>query len=156
MPEEVNKVTETVEPVVEPVEKVNEPEDKTDWKQEARKWEKLAKQNNKLASDNEAGAQKAATLEQRIALIEKENHSLKLAKIAKEYNLPDGFAERLKGSTTEELEADAKQLSEMFPAAKADVSKKTLLRFQGNKQKEASKTVVTNKEELLAHLKANK
>ena len=94
-------------------------EDRTDWKAEARKWETRAKENTaaakRLAALEEAqktAEQKAAEARQQ-AEQERDEARLELLRrdAAEEAGLPRSWAGRLRGSTAEELLADAKNLA---------------------------------------------
>lgn len=130
----VTEETETVETVEET--KVT-PED--DWKAKARKHEKQAKQTREQLEQVEARlkeyedrdkteAEKAEEarrqLEERASTAEAE---LLRLKVAAKKNLPIDLAERLRGNTEEELEADAERLSELvktdIPSVDTDAGK---------------------------------
>lgn len=129
MPENENgSTTETDNPTTEPKpEEKPEPQgDGTDWKAESRKWEKRAKDNSDAAkrlkeledkdkSESEKLSERATSAEKRAE--EAEARALK-AEVAHEKGLTAKQAKRLQGSTREELEADADDLLESFPAGK--------------------------------------
>lgn len=97
--------------------------------QEAEKWKELARKHEKDAKANAAAAKRLAEIEaSQMTEQEKANAASKeletravtaeseLARVkaAIEAELPLEFADRLKGSTHEELVADAKKLAEVF------------------------------------------
>lgn len=102
----------------------------TDWVAEARKWEQRAKDNGKRAKDNEDAARRltelenasksdleraiarAETAEQRVSEFEARDRIAGWkADIATATGVP---AQYLRGSTEEELKADAEQLKPLF------------------------------------------
>lgn len=117
-----------------PAEPTARKEHETDWKAEARKWEQRAKENfeklkplEKLAKalDGDEGesskADPVAALEDRLSKHEQELAQERSARwraeIAHEKGLTPQQAQRLQGSTREELAADADALKELFPAS---------------------------------------
>lgn len=80
----------------------------------SRKWEARAKENKTAQSS-------LLTTEERLASLEAENLQLKRNEVATKYKLPTALAARLTGKTTEELEADAIALSEIFKASGSQV-----------------------------------
>lgn len=118
----------TVEPQGETPEKDTKPQgeepskpkgDDTDWQAAARKWEKAAKKDAKEKADAEAQLkaiqdmlsgkdQQATEAEKRAAAAELEATKYRIAYKA---GLPPDLAERLRGSTVEELETDAEALA---------------------------------------------
>lgn len=106
--------------MTEPEEPIEEPaEDRTDWKAAARKWETRAKENadaaKRLASLEEANktAEQKSAEARATAERERDEARLELLKrdAAEDAGLPKAWASRLRGSTKEELEADAKELA---------------------------------------------
>lgn len=98
----------------------------TDWKAEARKWEKAAKRDAKEKADAEAQLkaiqdmlsgkdQEATEAQKRAAAAELEATKYRIAYKA---GLPPDLAERLRGQTVEELEADADALAKYAKATK--------------------------------------
>lgn len=103
----------------------------TDWKAEARKWEGLAKANKsaaeKLVELEEAGKSEAEKLAQRATAAESERDTarqeLLRSRTALAKGLPADLADRLRGSTEEEMAEDADRLLALIakPKAAADV-----------------------------------
>ena len=98
--------------------------DDTDWKAEARKWEKAAKKDAAEKAKADAALeqiqnllsgkdQEATEAQKRAAAAELE--AIKY-RIAYEAGLPPDLAERLKGSTADELKADAEALAKYAKA----------------------------------------
>lgn len=122
--EESTEETEAVEETVEDT-KVT-PED--DWKAKARKHEKASKQTRQELEAAQAKlkeyedrdkteAEKAEEARKALeARAEKAEAELLRQRVAHKHNLPPEIAERLRGSTEEELEEDAKSLSELVKA----------------------------------------
>lgn len=102
--------------------------DTTDWKAEARKWEDRAKANK-------AAADKAATLEKELAdaqnsLTEateklagyeaRKQHVAWVKEVLAEVELPDSYADVLRGETKDALLAHAEALKPLIGSVKAD------------------------------------
>lgn len=97
-----------------------------DWKAEARKWEDRAKANSaaakKLADIEQAQKTDAEKAAEARALVEKERDEARLEVLrrdaADDAGLPKAWASRLRGTTKDELVADAKELAkEIAPKA---------------------------------------
>jgi predicted RNase H-like HicB family nuclease len=92
--------------------------DTTDWKAESRKWERQAKSNaeaaTKLATLEESQKTEQQKLADRAAQAERRAAEAELkvlrAEVASAKGIPTPLAQRLQGSTREELEADAEEL----------------------------------------------
>lgn len=83
----------------------------------------LRKEIDTLTAKGKEDASKIADLEKTKAEYEAkvkkyETDSVK-TRIAREFNIPDAFADRLKGATEEELKKDAEALAKAFPKAAA-------------------------------------
>lgn len=110
-----------------------DPADK-DWQAEAEKWKAHARKHEDQAKANSAAAKRLAEIEaanktaeekaaEARATAERERDDARLAllrrDVAEDAGLPRTWADRLRGTTKEELEADAKQLAkDLEPAAK--------------------------------------
>jgi hypothetical protein len=81
----------------------------SDTRKEAAKY-RIEKKDAVIAAEQKA----EATLAERLGALEKERDEMRrtnlVLSVAKKYNLPDALAERLKGSTVEELDTDAQAL----------------------------------------------
>lgn len=133
-------------------------------KKESDKWEARSKSNFDKATawDDYQQAQKPVEQQnaERLAALETENRELKLSvvksAIATKYGFNEAALRRLSGSTAEELEADAQELSELLNSKPA-VAKPTVkpVTTQGN-QPDASPVggKAKSKAELMAFLKS--
>lgn len=128
-------------------------------KENARKWEARSKENLKELEKLRASQPEASKLEERLAALEAENLNLKVEAISNAYSIPTEFRDRLKGSTPEEIEADAKALSEILNGVPAlqktdqETGKKLVLP-QGSVT--TSPTMkISSKEEMLKARKTN-
>lgn len=70
-------------------------------------------EQEKLAAELEKAKKEAAEAAAKTAALELERTK---EKVCREVGLPDGFADRLKGTTEEELKADAESLKKLVPA----------------------------------------
>lgn len=104
-------------------------EDKvTDWKAEAEKWKTLSRKNEDKAKTNHT---KLTELELRLTQFESESNDFKKLKedyttllkksVATEIGLPTELIDRLRGSTEEELKADAETFKALLPVTKKTV-----------------------------------
>jgi hypothetical protein len=97
--------------------------DTTDWKAESRKWERQAKSNveaaQKLAALEESQKTEQQKLADRAAAAEQRAAAAELrvlrAEVASAKGIPAPLAQRLQGSTREELDADADALLQTIP-----------------------------------------
>lgn len=95
-----------------------------DWKAKAREWEKRAKANadaaSKLAQLEESQKTEAQKLADRAVEAEKQRDALLIEtlrnKVALHKGLPPELVDRLRGSTEEEMSADADALLALIPA----------------------------------------
>lgn len=163
MPENENAPVEQEEtPKVEAPAAQQENEDTTDWKAESRKWERLAKANKAVAEKAASASGDFTALESRIKQMEEENLNLKKATIGAKYGLSERIISSLKGSTPDEIENDAKGWAEEFKAAKPaanktpEAKKNVALGLQGQGTGAAPSNKISSKEDLIAHLNAQK
>ena len=100
-----------------------QPEETTDWKAEARKWEARAKKDGEAlkriqdavnAKDSEAQQAQAEAAEAKTVALR--------YRVAAEFKLPPDLADRIKGSTEEEIHADAKALAAYIPTGRTDAN----------------------------------
>lgn len=129
MADEETTVEETEEAATEETVEETKVTPDDDWKAKARKHEKASKQARQELEAAQAKlkeyedrdkteAEKAEEARKALeARAEKAEAALLRERVARKHNLPPEIAERLRGDTEEELEEDAKSLSELVKAA---------------------------------------
>jgi hypothetical protein len=121
----------------------------TDWEAEAKKWEKRAKENkgaaDRLAELEEAQKTEAQKLADRAQRAEEERDQaqaqLMRRDVAAAANLPAEVADRLKGSTREELEQDARSFAALLGDRQTAARDASLVDPSAGKQTEAGASV---------------
>lgn len=137
-------------PGVEPAEpKAKEEPKGTDWQAEARKWEARAKENkaaaDKFAELEEAQKTEAQKVADRLQRAEAERDQaqaqLMRRDVAAAANLPAEVADRLRGSTREELEQDARSFAALLGDRQTQARDAALVDPSAGKQSEAGTSV---------------
>lgn len=121
----------------------------TDWQAEARKWEARAKENkaaaDKLAELEEAQKTEAQKVADRLQRAEEERDQaqaqLMRRDVAAAANLPAEVADRLRGSTREELEQDARSFAALLGDRQTQARDASLVDPSAGKQSEAGTSV---------------